>query len=336
MDHQPDSYTVVVFRGATAKPLRLSLSRLFVKRAMIVGVVLAIVQVAFMAQYVIQTGEVWELKEIRQELVTAREQNTSFSVSLEDLKRRVLAMKEVNEKLRVMLGIESLKPEDYLNGQGGEETPITDVLPGLEQNGPSPAAGTEPKAEGKEGGEPEQANATPTPNTTEPDLVSKLRQRIVWLQNEALIQERSLDELFDVAQERSDRWNHTPSVWPVKGWVTSGFGPRISPFTGQLAMHDGLDIGAQPNAPVYAPANGVVSAVGSDPKMGNVVAIEHGYGLESQYGHLTKALVKQGQKVKRGDLIGLVGNTGLSTGPHLHYMVKVNERPVNPQRYILN
>ncbi|MDE3225767.1 MAG: M23 family metallopeptidase, partial [Nitrospirota bacterium] len=139
----------------------------------------------------------------------------------------------------------------------------------------------------------------------------------------------------EAAKERWTRWGSTPSVWPVKGWVTSGFGPRISPFTGLPAIHDGLDIGAPPNAPVHATAGGLVTVVGFDAKMGNMVAIEHGFGLETQYGHLAKSIVKQGQKVKRGDLIGLVGSSGLSTGPHLHYMIKVNERPVNPQRYIL-
>ncbi|MFM8552199.1 MAG: M23 family metallopeptidase, partial [Nitrospiraceae bacterium] len=169
----------------------------------------------------------------------------------------------------------------------------------------------------------------------EQELATKVRKKIDWLQREAVSQERSLEELTEAAKERWTRWGSTPSVWPVKGWVTSGFGQRIAPFTGLPAVHDGLDIGAPPNAPVHAPAGGLITAVGFDAKMGNMVAIEHGFGLETQYGHLAKAMVKQGQKVKRGDLIGLDGNTGLSTGPHLHYMIKVNERPVNPQRYIL-
>jgi murein DD-endopeptidase MepM/ murein hydrolase activator NlpD len=181
--------------------------------------------------------------------------------------------------------------------------------------------------------DPKAANET---RGLEQSLVDKVQQKIVWLQNEAVYQERTLDELTEAAKERSARWASTPSVWPVKGWVTSGFGLRISPFTGQRAVHDGLDIGAPPSAPVYAPAGGQVAASGFDAKMGNLVAIDHGYGFETQYGHLSKVLVKQGQRVKRGDVIGLVGSTGLSTGPHLHYMVKVNSRPVNPQRYILD
>jgi len=185
----------------------------------------------------------------------------------------------------------------------------------------------------------EQEGGAPTAQTSaagEPtDPARQLEREIAWLQNEVVSQERSLEELSQAASERLTRWASTPSVWPVKGWVTSGFGLRISPFTGQPAMHDGLDIGAEPNADIHAPAAGQVTAAGFDPKMGNVVNIDHGYGIQTQYGHMAKILVKPGQKVKRGDRIGLVGSTGLSTGPHLHYMVKVNNRPVNPQRYIL-
>jgi hypothetical protein len=328
MNQPDDAYTIVIFRGSTAKPLRLSFSRPFVRRAMIAGAVLVVMQALLLAQYVVQTSKVWELQEIRQELVTAREQTNDFSTALEDLKRRVLAMKEVNEKLRVMLGIESLKPEDYLNGQGGEEGPLTGES---QANQPQAVETTsEPFSESQ--------NLEPLDGGRlwERELAGRLQKKIGWLQREAITQERSLEELSEVVKERWVRWGSTPSVWPVKGWLTSGFGPRISPFTGQLAMHDGLDIGAPPNAPIQAPAGGLVVAAGFDPRMGNVVAIDHGYGIETQYGHMAKVLAKKGQRVKRGDVLGLVGNTGLSTGPHLHYMIKINSRPVNPQRYILN
>ncbi len=328
MNEPSDAYTIVIFRGPTAKPLRFSFPRVVVRKAAIVGLFLIVAELALLSQYVIQTGEVWELQAIRQELMSAREQTNEFSTALEDLKRRVLAMKEVNEKLRVMLGIESLKPEDYLNGQGGEETPIVDGNGGgAQENGSGQAEKAVEKAD---------AVLNEDNKVWEKELVYKLQKKITWLQNEAVFQERTLEELAEVAKERSARWASTPSVWPVKGWVTSGFGPRVSPFTGQMAIHDGLDIGAPPNAPIYAPAGGQVAAAGFDAKMGNVVALDHGYGIETQFGHMSKILVKQGQKVKRGDVVGLIGSTGLSTGPHLHYLVKVNSRPVNPQRYILD
>ncbi len=328
MGQQDDAYTIVIFRGTTAKPLRFSFPRAIVRKAIIVGALLILGEILLLSQYVVQTGKVWELQEIRQELISAKEQTNAFSTAVDDLKRRVLAMKEVNEKLRVMLGIESLKPEDYLNGQGGEETPL------VESSQVPPSEQSE-EAGGAQAAELQSPKLSEENQLWERDLAAKVQKKIDWLQREAVYQERSLEELTEAAKERWTRWGSTPSVWPVKGWVTSGFGPRISPFTGLPAIHDGLDIGAPPNAPVHATAGGLVTVVGFDAKMGNMVAIEHGFGLETQYGHLAKAIAKQGQKVKRGDLIGLVGSSGLSTGPHLHYMIKVNERPVNPQRYIL-
>jgi murein DD-endopeptidase MepM/ murein hydrolase activator NlpD len=326
MSQPDDAYTIVIFRGSTAKPLRFSFPLKMVKRAAIVGVVLLVGQLALLAQYVIRTSQVWELQTLRQELTIAKEQTTAFATSLEDLKKRVQAMKDVNEKLRVMLGLDRLKPEDYLNGQGGDETPVNRDNQG----------GQDISLEAGDGEGTSGSQSSVTYQFWAQDLADQVRHKIVWLQQEAVTQERSLEQLTVVAKERSTRWGSTPSVWPVKGWITSGFGPRTSPFTGQLAMHDGLDIGAAPNAPIFAPASGRIAVVGFDPRMGNVVAIEHGYGIETQYGHLARVLVKNGQRVKRGEMLGLVGSTGLSTGPHLHYMVKVNHRPVNPRRYILD
>lgn len=167
-------------------------------------------------------------------------------------------------------------------------------------------------------------------------LAEKIQRDIAWLERHSTTEERILEELIEAAKDKSARWAATPSIWPVRGWVTSGFGARVSPFTGQLAMHDGLDIGTAPHTPVQSPASGHVVSAGFDAKMGNVVLIDHGYGIETEYGHLAKILIRQGQRVKRGDIVALVGSTGLSTGPHLHYMVKVKGQAVNPHNYILD
>jgi murein DD-endopeptidase MepM/ murein hydrolase activator NlpD len=167
------------------------------------------------------------------------------------------------------------------------------------------------------------------------DAVAAVKEGLDWLERAATAQERLLNELSEAAEQRSTRWASTPSIWPVKGWVTSGFGPRMSPFTEKPAWHDGLDIGAAPNTPVRAPAQGRITSTGYDPKLGNMVRVDHGYGVETLYGHLAKALVKEGQRVERGDVIALVGSSGLATGPHLHYMVKVNGQALDPTKYIL-
>jgi murein DD-endopeptidase MepM/ murein hydrolase activator NlpD len=164
---------------------------------------------------------------------------------------------------------------------------------------------------------------------------TSVKEGLEWLSREATEQERILSELEQAAEQRSSRWASTPSIWPVKGWITSGFGPRVSPFTEKPTWHDGLDIGAPPNAPIQAPAQGRVTATGFDPKLGNLLKVDHGFGIETLYGHLAKVLVKEGQRVNRGDVVALVGSSGLSTGPHLHYMVKVNGQALDPTKYIL-
>jgi murein DD-endopeptidase MepM/ murein hydrolase activator NlpD len=321
MDEPKDNYTVMIFRGSLAGPLRFSFSKTLVRRAIALGVGILIVQIVLLSQVIIRIGEMWELKALRAEILTVREQTTSFSSAVNDLKRRLLAMKEVNQRLRLMLGIEPQKSDNVLDGRGGEN------VPGAEFNTSELAPAIDTASQ-----DPQTQEVTPPSNT---EVASKVQQGLTWLENLAGVEERTLQNLTEVVESRQARWAATPSIWPVKGWVTSGFGHRMSPFTGQMAMHEGLDIGAPPNTPVQAPAAGRVTASGFDPRMGNMVALDHGFGIETAYGHMSKILVKNGQKVKRGDVIGLVGSTGLSTGPHLHYLVKSNSRPVDPQRYIM-
>jgi murein DD-endopeptidase MepM/ murein hydrolase activator NlpD len=336
-----DAYTVVIFRGSTAKPLRFSFPRKFVRKALIVGAFLLVADLLVISHYVIRTGEVWELSAFREEAMSARQQTVAFSTAIDDLKKRLTGIKEVNQRLRVMLGIETPKAGDMANGRGGEETP-------LPENSAFTSSDNNIKGEvvtrqlstvngGQAEGEGEKASlSSKAGELNEQELVSLVKEGIIWLSKEADTQEKSLQELSLVAEQKSSRWAATPSIWPVKGWITSGFGPRVSPFTEKPAWHDGLDIGAAANAPVHAPAQGRVITVGFDPKLGNVVKLDHGFGIQTLYGHLAKPLVKEGQRVKRGDVVGLVGSTGLATGPHLHYMVKVNGQSFDPTRYILD
>ena len=128
----------------------------------------------------------------------------------------------------------------------------------------------------------------------------------------------------------------TPSIWPTHGWLSSSMGNRADPLTGEKDFHPGLDISADKGDPVYATADGKVTHAASAGNYGNLVIVEHGYGLETRYGHLSAFKVAHGQKVKRGDLLGLVGSTGRTTGAHLHYEVRANGRILNPLQLLLN
>lgn len=128
----------------------------------------------------------------------------------------------------------------------------------------------------------------------------------------------------------------TPSIWPTHGWLSSSMGNRADPLTGEKDFHPGLDISADKGDPVYATADGKVTHAASAGNYGNLVIVDHGFGLETRYGHLSAFKATHGQKVKRGDLLGLVGSTGRTTGPHLHYEVRAGGRILNPLQLLLN
>ncbi len=153
---------------------------------------------------------------------------------------------------------------------------------------------------------------------------------------ESQLREQSVLDLWESLSERQSLLNSTPNIRPAKGWFTSRFGYRISPFTGRPALHTGLDLAAAPGSPVYAPADGIVTYAGYDEGYGKLVSIDHGYGVSTRYGHNSQIYVQVGQKVSRWDVIASVGNTGRSTGPHLHYEVRVNGVPRDPAIYILD
>ena len=151
--------------------------------------------------------------------------------------------------------------------------------------------------------------------------------------------EDDLQELLDVLDEQKEKWNTLPSVLPVKTdnyWFSSGFGWRKSPFTGLRHFHSGLDISAKRGTPIIATADGIVSSVKHEGPLGKTVRIRHNAQYSTVYGHMLKYAVKRGKSVKRGQIIGYVGNTGRSTGYHVHYEVKKNRKSINPFNYILN
>jgi len=128
--------------------------------------------------------------------------------------------------------------------------------------------------------------------------------------------------------------NSAPNLWPVEGQVTGSFGERIDPFNGEGAFHSGVDIGSNYGHPIIAPADGVVTFTDLLGGYGKAIMINHGNGISTRYGHLSGFAVTAGQAVHRGDLIGYVGESGRSTGPHLHYEVRINDTPVNPYKYL--
>ncbi|NNJ99260.1 MAG: M23 family metallopeptidase [Desulfatitalea sp.] len=160
--------------------------------------------------------------------------------------------------------------------------------------------------------------------------------QIDQLENASQRQEYSFAHLVKQLEVQKNLLAHTPAIRPAKGWVTSTFAYRQSPFTGKREFHTGLDIANKHGTKIVATADGVVSFAGTNGAFGKTVVIDHGYGLVTRYAHLQEGLKKKGEPVRRGEVIARMGNTGRTTGPHLHYEVRLNGMPVNPSKYILN
>lgn len=147
--------------------------------------------------------------------------------------------------------------------------------------------------------------------------------------------EARLSKLDEFLLDKESFLKSTPSIMPTRGWITSYYGQRVNPVSKALRMHEGIDIGARFGTDIISPADGVVTFSGKKPGFGNFVQINHGYGIETIFAHARKTIAQKGQKVKRGDLIAKIGSSGSSTGPHVHYEVRINGIAVDPLYYVL-
>jgi len=167
-------------------------------------------------------------------------------------------------------------------------------------------------------------------------ILRKLNTYLSQLAAETRLEELRQQELLLTMRHTRELLPTVPTIWPVEGFLTSRFGRRTSPFTGQVLFHKGIDISARPGTPVSSTAGGKVILAGMDGAYGNSVIIDHGAGITTRYAHMKSINVQRGQTISRGDQVGSVGSTGRSSGPHLHYEVHVNNVPVDPMHYILN
>ncbi len=183
------------------------------------------------------------------------------------------------------------------------------------------------------GRRPEIANQPYGMEVADNILHSSLKNR--QLQGKIKFTNGSFQEITEFVHYRHNLWEHTPFILPTRGNITSGFGSRLHPVTGEQAVHEGLDIANSKWTPIYASADGIVASSASSGNFGNLVVIDHGNGYLTKYGHMAKVMVEKGQLVKRYGLVGYMGDTGRATGTHLHYEVHRDGIPQNPEKYIL-
>ena len=228
----------------------------------------------------------------------------NLAQKVETINNRVAELREFDKKLRSMVNLDNPRDKSQFLGMGGSD--------------------------------PSLSNPQSITEKTHQKNIRSMHKSLDNLEAEISLQNLEKTQLLGHLENQRSALASTPSIWPVKGWVSSSFGQRISPFTAEKEFHRGLDICNRKEAPVVSPADGVVMSVEWDDGYGKILTINHGYGYTTRYAHLERSLVKKGQSVKRNQEIALIGNSGRSTGPHLHYEVHANGVPINPSRFILN
>lgn len=288
-------YTIMIVPHAAAKFRRVKVSKNF---TVLAGCFVGVMLLAgLMLPHVLLRSSRLErnLDRATQENGELRKANEKIDASLAELRTKLAEFEAKAAKFALMVGVED--PNAQHMGAGGSTFDLRSMSPTASRT----------ILEGE---------------------INTLRERSGALQDSF----RVLDMAF---QKQSLLLSSTPSVYPVRGLLGNGYGWRRDPFTGMRDFHQGLDVVAPQGTKVTAPADGIVTRAGPAGGFGNSIFMSHGYGLMTRYAHLAAANVRVGQRVKRGDVIGTVGTTGRSTGPHLHYEVLVHQRHVDPVRYIL-
>lgn len=179
-----------------------------------------------------------------------------------------------------------------------------------------------------------RSSALSNPNVSFIGKIAELKAILNFLEQADIKEDELFSDLSEIREELRDYLNHLPILWPTEGIIESGYGNRLHPVYGKFMEHTGVDIGGKAGNPIYSAAAGTVIAAGKNGGYGYCVDIDHGNGLVTRYGHCSKIMVKKWQKVKAGEEIAKVGSTGTTTGPHLHFEIRLYDRPIDPTVFI--
>ena len=303
--------TLLIFDGTGTPVKQTSIPRMLLPIAFIIVMAASTLLYLGISDYLRLKKEVKDVQQLRSSLqmqeervVQHQSQIVSFSNKIDTLNAKLAELGNFEQKIRIIANLEPNNDGSSFFGVGGSDPEDLDPTTMLEQD--------------------------------YQELVRDMHVEINEIDHASHNQKRSFSAIFSQLEGKRNLLAATPSIRPLKGWVSSRFGYRESPFTGRREFHRGLDIATHAGSPIIAPADGLVTFAGRKGLMGNMVTIEHGFGMVTRYGHVQKLLKKKGKRVKRGETIALVGNTGRSTGPHLHYEVRLNGVAVNPVNYFFN
>jgi murein DD-endopeptidase MepM/ murein hydrolase activator NlpD len=295
-------YTLLILPKKDSSAKKISLSSTLVKGVSIfvMGLILFVMYISY--DYIHIRREQAELKRLKQQTAEQRKQIDGLVTKVDQFSIKMDELRQFDKKIRIMAKLVTGRDKEQLLGIGGPES---------EENRLRSKMAADDKT-----------------------MIAGIDRRVDRLADDAVTREQSFTALLLRLQEKKSLLAATPSTWPVLGWVTSEFGKRISPFGNETEFHKGIDIATRIGRPIQTPADGIVAEVAYEHGLGRMIRIDHGQGVSTIYGHLSKAAVRAGATVSKGDRIGYVGNTGSTTGSHLHYTVLLNGIPVNPRRYI--
>ena len=307
------SFVVLSNSGAPAKQMCTSKASICLVSILIIGCLISFGYVVYdyfqlkQTMVHLQTRAVHLTNELG-EIQSQRKQIQEFASEINSLKGHLVTLNNFEKKIRIIANIEKTDDSNNIFGVGGSIPEDLDArLPLMEKHN---------------------------------SLMRDMHEQIDELNRASIHQKGKFESLLKSLEDQQNLLASTPAIRPIsrgeKSWVTSSFGFRVSPFTGQREFHQGFDISTRNGTPILATADGVVTFIGNKGFLGKTIIVDHGHGMVTRYGHCSKFLKKRGEKVKRWEPIALVGNTGRSTGPHVHYEVRLNGIPVNPYKYILN
>ncbi|MBI5788507.1 MAG: M23 family metallopeptidase [Candidatus Schekmanbacteria bacterium] len=296
-------YTVMVLPDTTSKMRKYRVPKDYIKGALISAAIVSLLVLGLGFRYWQMSSRVSELEGVQKEFNQQRVHLQNMEGTIDKFKKDLTEMTKDNQKFRIMVGLPEARSMQQLSGIGGEG---------------------------------EQATFESFVREIEDTKLKKLCLDVERLKIQMSQEQGNLQEITETVEDKASILVCTPAVKPANGWITSGFGYRQSPFTNRREIHRGLDIANRFGTPIVAPADGTVTLATRHGELGKTIVIEHGYGYSTRYGHMSEFIVQEGDKIKRGQMIGRIGSTGRSTAPHLHYEVRLNGVAVNPYNYILD
>ena len=325
-----ERFSLIVVADETSPIRRFDVRKVMVRRALLALGIVACVFVLGLVDYVRVRIEHVELGKLRVENAEQRAKIDSFDETVADVQATLDRVREFERKVRTIANL----PGSVATGGAG----VVEVGPSESGDLATDRSEAEPVPTSKAPDPAASARRAATKSTAgaADDRVSLLRSETRRLGFAASERQLSLEELVQQLEDKHDRLASSPAVWPTQGWLTSRFGTRISPFTGKRHFHSGIDIAGATGTDVIATARGKVKFVGRKGPLGKTVIVDHGYGVRTHYGHSQENLVKRGEEVERGQVLATLGNSGRSTGPHVHYTVEVKGKAVNPLDYIFD